>query len=159
MGLFDFIASLQTPLDHYGIETQPTKPPVKPDDSKKVTNNPIFNGKQYVRTEADINGNTGKFDWETIDTRTQRGTGEKMAVLNAWDIAFLNEKFGRDKWNQALAQIIKSHWADGDSAATIEKRHRDGGGVLEHGFSERNVKNYIWAFNRALEKSAQPENQ
>jgi len=146
----DIVSLLQTPLDQYGIGKQPRRGDViKQDDAPKSTANQVFNGKQYV---AKSDPGAATIDWETVDTKSQKPTGTKQKHITGWDKAFLDVKFGVGKWNVALATVVKVHWFDGDSAATIESKHRDRGGVLEFGFSERNVKMYTFAFNRALEK-------
>lgn len=155
MGLFriNIFGKLQTPLEKYGIEKQPTRREVtKSDDGRRSTTNRVFNGKQYVATK-DPGSQT--IDWETIDTRSQRSTGEKQKHITGWDKAFLDDKIGNGRWNQVVAEVVKVHWVEGDSAAKIESKHRDRGGVLEFGFSERNVKQYLFAFNRAFEKEVE----
>ena len=149
----NIVSVLQTPLDQYGIDKQPRRGDViKQDDTPKSTSNKVFNGKQYVANE---NPGAATIDWDTIEIKSQKSTGIKQKHITGWDKAFLDAKFGVGKWNVALATVVKVHWFDGDSAAKIESKHRDRGGVLEFGFSERNVKMYTFAFNRALEKEVE----
>lgn len=148
-----------TPIEAYQIPVQPRKQDVKPIDepANKSTRNPVFEGKQYERT-VDEKGNGGiTFDWSEVDTKTGMSKMGKTNKLTAWDRGFLNEQFPKG-WNQVLADVLKDHWFNGLSAAAVEVKHRDRNtGQLEFGYSERNVKKYFWAYNRAFEKTIEDQ--
>lgn len=144
-----------TPIDSYQIPVQPRKRDVTPiDDAKsRTTHNPVFEGKQYEKTIETTGGNGIVVDWSEVDTKTGVSKMGKSNKLTAWDRGFLAEQFPKG-WNQTIADVLKDHWFNGLSAAAVEMKHRDKvTGELEFGYSERNVKKYFWAYNRAFEKT------
>lgn len=143
-----------TPIDAYQIPDQPRKRDVTPidDDKSRTTHNPVFDGKQYERNVEQKETGGITVDWSEVDTKTGFSKMGKSNKLTPWDRGFLAEQFPTG-WNTTLADVLKGHWFDGLSAAAVEMKHRDKvTGQLEFGYSERNVKKYFWAFNRAWEK-------
>ncbi len=144
-----------TPIDNYQIPVQPRKRDVTPiDDAKsRTTHNPVFEGKQYERNVEQKETGGITVDWSEVDTKTGFSKMGKSNKLTPWDRAFLAEQFPTG-CNQTLADVLKDHWFNGLSAAAVEMKHRDrASGELEFGYSERNVKKYFWAYNRAFEKT------
>lgn len=143
-----------TPIEAYQIPDQPRKRDVQPiDDNKsRTTHNPVFEGKQYERTVDERESGGLTVDWSEVDTKTGMSKMGKSNKITRWDRGFLAEQFPKG-WNQTLADVLKDHWFNGFSAAAVEMKHRDrASGELEFGYSERNIKKYFWAFNRAWEK-------
>lgn len=144
-----------TPIDKYQIPVQPRKRDVQPvdDNIKRTTHNPVFEGKQYDQTVDEHESGGLTVDWSEVDTKTGMSKMGKTNKLTAWDRGFLAEQFPKG-WNQTIAAVLKDHWFNALSAAAVEMKHRDRqSGQLEFGYSERNVKKYFWAFNRAWEKT------
>lgn len=144
-----------TPIDNYQIPVQPRKRDVQPidDEKSRTTRNPVFEGKQYERTVDERESGGMTVDWSEVDTKTGMSKMGKTNKLTPWDRGFLAEQFPNG-WNQTLADVLKDHWFNGLSAGAVEMKHRDRvSGELEFGYSERNVKKYFWAFNRAWEKT------
>lgn len=144
-----------TPIDNYQIPVQPRKRDVTPiDDAKsRTTHNPVFEGKQYERNVEQKETGGITVDWSEMDSKTGVSKMGKSNKLTPWDRGFLNEKFPNG-WNPVLADVLKDHWFNGLSAAGVELKHRDEKtGELQFGYSERNIKKYFWAFNRAFEKT------
>ena len=151
--MFDLLTYLWKDLNKFDVEAMPGKRVVVKDKEPANAPDDVHAGRAWETTYTE----TG-LEAERV---TSTSDGQRDRMLDGWDTAWLRESFlrsgGTGAYDEVIARVIKSEWAtrndagDYPSNLDIVKNHTTREGAVQDGYSERNIKKYTWAYNRALE--------